>query len=118
MDFCGPLPTGEYLFVIIDAYSHYPEVEMVHSISAKALIPKMDRVFATHGIPRVIRSDNEPPFSSEEIREFMRENDIEHKRITPLWPQSNSEAENFMKPVTKVIHSARVEGREWRKDLY
>ena len=118
IDFCGPFPTGEYLFVIIDAYSRYPEVEIVHSTSAKAIIPKMDRVFATHGIPRVIRSDNGPPFSSEEIRQFMQENDIEHKRITPLWPQANSEAENFMKPVTKAIRSARVEGREWKKDLY
>ena len=24
VDFCGPFPTGEYLFVVIDAYSHFP----------------------------------------------------------------------------------------------
>ena len=23
MDFCGPFPTGEYLFVVVDAYSQY-----------------------------------------------------------------------------------------------
>ena len=34
MDFCGPFPTGEYLFVVIDAYSRFPEVEVVHSTSA------------------------------------------------------------------------------------
>ena len=118
MDFCGPFPTGEYLFVAIDAYSRYPEVEIVHSTSAKATIPKMDRIFSTHGIPRVVRSDNGPPFSSEEIKQFMLENGIEHKRITPLWPQANSEAENFMKPVTKAIRSSRAEGREWKRDLY
>ena len=72
MDFCGPFPTGEYLFVVIDAYSRFPEVEVVHSTSARSTIPKMDRIFATHGIPRVIRSDNGPPFSGEEIKAFMK----------------------------------------------
>jgi hypothetical protein len=28
MDFCGPLPTGEYLLVIVDEYSRYPVVEI------------------------------------------------------------------------------------------
>ena len=118
MDFCGPFPSGEYLFVIIDAYSRYPEVEIVHSTSVKSTIARMDKVFATHGIPRVIRSDNGPPFFGEEVKLFMSENGIEHKRITPLWPQANSEAENFMKPLTKAIRSARAEGREWKRDMY
>ena len=37
MDFCGPFPTGEYLFVVIDAYSRFPEVEIAHSTSASAI---------------------------------------------------------------------------------
>jgi hypothetical protein len=118
MDFCGPLPTGEYLFVIIDAYSRFPEVEIVHSTSAKAIIPKMDRIFSTHGIPDTLRSDNGPPFTSNEIREYMQENGINHKKITPLWPQANSEAERFMKPLMKAIRSANVEGTQWKKHLY
>ena len=32
VDFCGPFPTGEYLLVVIDAHSRFPEVEIVHSI--------------------------------------------------------------------------------------
>lgn len=28
-DFCGPFPTGEYLFIIIDAYFRFPEVEII-----------------------------------------------------------------------------------------
>ena len=38
IDFFGPLPTVEYLFVMINAYSRFPEVEIVHSTSAKAII--------------------------------------------------------------------------------
>ena len=115
MDFCGPFPMGEYLFVVIDAYSRFPEVEIVHSTSASAIIPKMDRIFSTHGLPLVIKSDNGPPFNSEDIRKYMTENGINHSRITPLWPQANSEAENFM---TKAICSAHAEGKTWKKHLY
>ena len=118
MDFCGPFPTGEYLFVVIDAYSRFPEVEIVHSTSASAIIPKMDRIFSTHGIPLIIKSDNGPPFTSEEIKKYMEENGINHCKITPLWPQANSEAENFMKPLNKAIRSVHAEGKTWKKQLY
>ena len=66
----------------------------------------------------MVRSDNGPPFTSQEIKEYMNENGIEHRRITPLWPQANSEAESFMKPLTKAIRSAHAEGKTWRKHLY
>ena len=118
MDFCGPFPTGEYLFVVIDAYSRFPEVDIVHSTSASVIIPRMDRVFSTHGIPLIVRSDNGPPFTSDEIKRYMEENGIKHSRITPLWPQANSEVENFMKPLTKAVRSVHAEGKIWKKHLY
>ena len=107
VDFCGPFPTGEYLFVVIDAYSRFPEVEVVHSTAAKTTLPKLDRIFATHGIPSVLKSDNGPPFFGEDFKAYMKENGIAHQRITPLWPQANSEVENFMKPLTKAVRAAQ-----------
>ena len=47
IDFCGPFPTGELILVVIDAYSQFPDVEIIHSTSARATIPKVDRIFAT-----------------------------------------------------------------------
>ena len=41
-DFFGPLPTGVYILVVIDEYSKYPEIDIIHSTSATAVIPKMD----------------------------------------------------------------------------
>ena len=89
MDFCGPFPSGDYLLVT-DAYSRFPEVEIVCTPAA-CIIPKLDRIFSTHRLPRVVRSDNSP-FTSEEIKEYMREKGIEHYRVTPLWLRANSEA--------------------------
>ena len=118
MDFCGPFPSGEYLVVVINAYSRFPQVDIVRSISASAIIPKLDQMFATHGIPTIVCSDNGPPFTSHEIQQYMEENGVQHRRITPLWPQANSEAERFMQPLTKAIRSAHAEGKQWTKHLH
>ena len=117
IDFLGPLPTGEMLLVVIDQHSRFPEVEILTSTTATAVIPKLDRIFATHGIPTTVISDNGPPFDSAEIAKFMEVNGIHHRHITPYWPQANSEAESFMKPLLKAIQTAHAEGRNWRKEL-
>ena len=86
MDFCGPLPSGDYLLVIIDRYSRYPEVEVVRSTKASSVIPKLDRIFAAHGIPYIIKTDNGPPFSSDEFRRFCQALNIKHEFSTHYWP--------------------------------
>ena len=74
IDFCGPFPSGEYLLVVIDAYSRFPEVEIVKSTSAKSTIPKLEQIFARHGIPHILKSDNGPPFPGHEFCQFMTRN--------------------------------------------
>ena len=59
IDFCEV--AGYYFLVVIDDYSRFPEMEIVHSTSAKAVIPKLDRIFAAYGVPQVVKSDNGPP---------------------------------------------------------
>ena len=71
VDFYGPIPhSGQYLLVVVDTYSKFPEVEIVTSTSAKAIIPKLDCIFATHGIPQQLKTDNGPPFNGDEFNPF------------------------------------------------
>ena len=60
MDFLGPLHSGEYLLAVIDCYSRYPEVEIISSTAATVVLPKLDIIFARHGIPDRVTSDNGP----------------------------------------------------------
>ena len=84
VDFCGPFPTGEYILVTIDGHSRFPEVEIVQSTAAKRTISKLDRIFATHGIPKILKSDNGPPFLGNEFKAYMQENGRTHQNNTPL----------------------------------
>ena len=118
IDFCGPFPTGEYLLVVIDAYSRFPEVDIVSSTSAKVTVPKLERIFATHGIPHTLKSDNGPPFPGREFYTFMKELGTKHKPSIPLSPQGNGEAESFMKPLEKAIRTAVAENKNWKRVIF
>ena len=117
VDFYGPLQTKEYLLVVIDRYSRFPEVDIVHSTKASAVIPKLDRMFAVHGIPDVLISDNGPPFNSTDYTRYLETLGITPKFSTPLWPQGNAQAERFMQGLRKVLQTAKIQNRPWRQEL-
>ena len=117
-DFCGPFPTGETLLVVLDAYSRYPEVEIIPSTSAKSVLPAFEKIFATHGIPEVVKTDNGPPFQSKDFKHFAQERGFVHRRVTPAWPEANGQVENFMKSVGKVAKIAHASGKDWKREMY
>ena len=112
------LPSGEHLLVVIDDYSRFPEVEIVSSTSAQQVIPKLDRIFTSFGVPDVVRTDNGPPFNSREFADFANYLGFKHRKVTPRWPQANGEVERYMKTLKKVYRSAIAENKSWKQELY
>ena len=82
IDFCGPFPSKEYALVITDQYTRYPEVEFVYSTAIKPVRKKMKKIFATHGVPKTVQSDNGPPFNSDDFKEFAAEMGFTQKNHT------------------------------------
>ena len=117
IDYCGPFPSGEYLFVVVDETSKYPEVHITHSSSAATAVKHLTQMFATHGIPEVITSDN-APFGSNEFTTWCKQMGITHRKITPHWPAANAQVERFNETLEKVIRISNAEGKNWRSDLF
>ena len=103
MDFLGPFPSGDYLLVVIDEYSRFPEVEIVKSTSAKSVITRLDAIFARQGIPNELKTDNCPPFNGVELSNFAKYLRFHHRKVQPLWPRANGEAERFMPNLEKCV---------------
>ena len=104
-DFYRPLITGQHIINLIDKYSRYPEAEIIKSSSAKTLIPKLDAIFARHGISHILKSDNKPLFHSEDFKRYLTKLGTKHGTSTPEWPQGNFEAGVFMKALGKKQNS-------------
>ena len=69
------------------------EVKIVPSTSSLCTIKKLRSIFATHGIPEVIVSDNGSGFTNSELREFVSHNGFCHLTTAPYHPSSNGLAE-------------------------
>ncbi|KAK3083972.1 hypothetical protein FSP39_006106 [Pinctada imbricata] len=118
VDFFGPIPNGDYIMVVIDDYSRFPVIEIMTSISARTVIPRLDGIFATFGIPSVCKSDNGPPFNGSEFRKFADYLGFKHRKITPLHPEANGLVEKFMQPLQKIIKAANIENKNYRQELH
>ena len=108
----------EYLLVVIDRYSRFPEVEIVRSTKATVVIPKLDKIFSVHGIPELVKTDNGPPFSGEEFDRYLKTLGIKYEPSNPCWPQANGEVERFNRSLSKMLQTADTEGKVWREELY
>ena len=102
----------------IDEYSRFPEVKIVNSTAATVTIPNLECIFATHGLPLFIKSDNGPPFQGRDFCRFMTELGVTHKPSSPLWPQGNAEVECYMQPVQKCIKSVHSERQDWKRAIF
>ena len=90
--FAGPYLGGKTFLVLVDAYSKWLEI-MESKITSEAAICCLQSVFATHGLPEIIVSDNGPTFISELFAAFLSQNGIHHNKSAPYHPASNGLAE-------------------------
>ena len=67
-------------------------------------------VFSSHGIPVQIVSDNGPQFTSSDFAKFLKQNGIKHSRTSPYHPDSNGEAERFVRTFKEAMKAGRNDG--------
>ncbi|CAG2247242.1 unnamed protein product [Mytilus edulis] len=117
-DFLGPLPSGEYLFTVVDYYSRWLEVTiMSKSTSADRVIDALDKMFTIHGLPISIATDNGPQFISDTFKKYLDQNGIVHRRITPLWPAANGEIERQNRSLLKRMRIANAEKKNLSTEI-
>lgn len=118
MDFLGPLPSGHHIFVLVDYFSRYFEMEIMTKIDSKATIDRLKFIFARFGFPFTVTADNGRQFVSLEMREYFEQNNIRLISTTPFWPQMNGEVERQNSSLLKrLIISQNLKG-DWREDLH
>ena len=106
IDFCGPFRNHMYL-IVVDAYCKWPEViRMSSSTSTSETIKVLLSLFARHGLPDKLVSDNAPQFTSDEFKEFMLNCGILHIKTAPYHPQTNGEAERFVQTFKNFVKRA------------
>ncbi|XP_049524984.1 uncharacterized protein K02A2.6-like [Dermacentor silvarum] len=102
IDFAGPFQ-GTVFLLVVDAHSKWLKVFPLKSMSSATVCRKLRALFAVHGVPDTVVSDNGTAFCSEEFQVFMRDNQIRHVRVAPYHPSSNGQVERMVQETKQVL---------------
>jgi len=117
-DLLGPLPNGDYLFVVVDYFSRFVEVRIVKSTTSLKLIHCLEDIFAVHGLPLSLKTDNAQNLTSREFNQYLKDCGIQHKTSIPLWPQSNGEVERQNRSLLKYMKIVYAQGKDIKTELH
>jgi transposase InsO family protein len=84
LDYQGPTPDGTDLLIIHDNYSRFIVEKEVKSKCYTVVVSILHTVWATFGIPRLIKSDNGRTFISKDFESMCELFGIKHILITPI----------------------------------
>ena len=97
---------GENYLVVVDYFSKYIELGLLKSISSEEVINHLKSIFARHGIPETVMSDNGTQYTSSKFASFASTYGFTLNTSSPLYPQSNGEAERAVQTLKGLLKKA------------
>ncbi|XP_055526941.1 uncharacterized protein K02A2.6-like [Wyeomyia smithii] len=105
-DFAGPFQ-DTYFFIMVDAYTKWPEIRVCKSITAEHTERMCREIFSRFGIPAVFVSDHGTQFTAESFQRFLKLNGITHKMGAPYHPATNGQAERYVQTFKQKLKAIR-----------
>ena len=94
---------GNTYVLVVDYLSRWIEIKLLSKTTSAETINNIKSIFATHGIPDVVISDNGPQFACHEFAEFASSYGFTHVTSSPRHPQSNGEAERAVQTMKQLL---------------
>ena len=89
--------------LVVDYASSYVEIAKLAATTSPDVILHLRSIFARHGIPETVVSDNGPQYASHEFVRFASEEGFIHVTSSPRYPQSNGKAERTVQTVKAIL---------------
>ena len=89
--------------LVVDYYSRYIEIAKLTSTSSNDIIHHLKSIFAHHGIPESVMSENGPQYSASLLSNFAKEYGFTHITSSPRYPQANGAADRAVKTVKELL---------------
>ena len=96
---------GKTYLLVVDYYSKYIETSLLQDKTAETVIMHMKSIFARHGIPEELVSDN-MPYNSREFKDFASSWGFKLTTSSPTYAQSNGLSERAVQTVKRILKKA------------
>lgn len=94
---------GKDYLLVIDYYSNFPEIALLSSATASSVITHVKSIFARHGIPKTVVSDNGPCYNCREWQQFATQYGFHHVTSSPQHAQANGKAEKGVHIIKQIL---------------
>jgi hypothetical protein len=94
-----------YILVVIDLCTRFAWLFALPDKSGAAVAAAIKSLIAQCGKPLVIQSDNGSEFRNLDFNAIMKQAGIEHRCITPYYPQANGAAERVIRTVKEHLNA-------------
>jgi transposase InsO family protein len=126
LDILGPFPHAirgfEFLYVAIDKFTKWPEVEPMRKVIAQSGIKFLKGLVARFGVPNRIITDNGTQFRSRAFTAYCRELGSKICYASVAHPRTNGQTERANPEVlrgfkTRTFNKLHKCGRRWVEEL-
>jgi transposase InsO family protein len=93
----------ETYLLVVDYFSRYIEIARLNRPTTTEVVTHLKSLFARHGIPETLVSDNGPQYASREFAEFAQDYEFHHRTSSPYFPQGNGEAERAVGTIKSLL---------------
>ena len=79
-----------------------PIVEFMKSTKFQLVAEQLDAIFSVFGYPKLMKTDNSPPWDSNNLEHYLKITNVTHEPSIKLWPCSNGQVKRFLQMVGKT----------------
>ena len=120
VDLVGAFPRDrrgrQYLLTCVDSLTGYAQAVPISSKKNATIWHELASLFATHGIPHTVVSDNGGEFVQKEFEQWLKNQGIHHQLTSAYHPQANGKVERFNGTIQQIL--LKLTGgnpRKWTK---
>ena len=121
IDLAGPFPESkngnQYILVIYDYHTKFIQLYAIKNKEAQHVANSLIKSFCTFGFPKILQTDNGTEFINHLIHCIKEQCGIEHRIISPYYPQANGGVERSIATIKKIL-GIMTEGNENDWEFY
>lgn len=122
IDHYGPLEkTGKghkYIFLVVDAFTKFIRLYPCKSTATSESVKHLKDYFRSYSKPRRIVSDRGTAFTSDEFKNFVKEQSIEHVLIAVATPRANGQVERMNRFLTPMLAKMSDDPGKWDQMIH